>query len=47
MPGMRKPTTLPTVHSEAQAAWTAGWWQGKVVGFALGMAAAVLAGWLR
>ena len=43
---LHKPTPLPQ-SQEAQAAWTAGWWQGKVIGFALGMATAVLFGWLR
>ncbi len=43
---LHKPTPLPQ-SQEAQAAWTAGWWQGKVIGFALGMATAVLVGWLR
>ena len=43
---LHKPTPLPR-SQEAQAAWTVGWWQGKVIGFALGMATAVLFGWLR
>jgi hypothetical protein len=43
---LHKPTPLPQ-SQEAQAAWTVGWWQGKVIGFALGMATAVLFGWLR
>lgn len=43
---MHKPTPLPHPQ-EAQAAWTVGWWQGTVVGFTLGLAAAVLFGWLR
>ena len=45
---LRKPTVLPTVrHSNADAAWTAGWWYGKVTGFFLGVAFAVLVGWLK
>ena len=43
---LHKPAALPRMR-EAQAAWTAGWWQGKVTGFVLGLAAAVLLGWLR
>ena len=43
---LHKPTPLPQ-SQEAQAAWTVGWRQGKVIGFALGMATAVLFGWLR
>ncbi len=43
---LHKPTPLAK-SQEAQAAWTVGWWQGKVIGFALGMATAVLVGWLR
>lgn len=44
----RKPTPLPTVRTaDADAAWLAGWWQGKVVGIALGLGAAVLIGWLK
>ena len=34
-------------RGNADAAWLVGWWQGKVVGFVLGLAAAVLLGWLR
>ena len=34
-------------RGNADAAWLVGWWQGKVIGFALGMATAVLFGWLR
>ena len=30
---LHKPTPLPQ-SQEAQAAWTVGWWQGKVIGFA-------------
>lgn len=45
---LRKPTALPTLRSQtADAAWTTGWWQGIVIGICLGMAAAVLLGWLR
>lgn len=45
---MRKPAPLPTVGGgEVKAAWTAGWWHGQVIGFVLGMAAAVLLGWLK
>lgn len=47
-PQMRNPTALPTVRSQnADAAWTVGWWQGKVTGFFLGVAFAVLMGWLK
>ena len=43
-----KPTALPTLRSQnADAAWTVGWWQGKVTGFFLGVAFAVLMGWLK
>lgn len=41
------PTPLPTLHDAEQAAFRSGWWNGKVVGFVLGMATAVLLGWLR
>jgi len=34
-------------QGDTNAAWLVGWWQGKVVGFVLGLAAAVLLGWLR
>lgn len=34
-------------RGDANAAWLVGWWQGKLVGFVLGLAAAVLAGWLK
>lgn len=34
-------------RAEAKAAWVAGWWSGKLVGIVLGLAAAVLLGWLR
>lgn len=45
---LRKPTALPTLRSQnADAAWTTGWWQGKVTGFFLGVAFAVLMGWLK
>lgn len=44
---MQRPTPLPGVARDADAAWLVGWWQGKVVGVALGLAAAVLLGWLR
>lgn len=45
---LRKPNALPTLRSqEADAAWNAGWWHGKVIGFFLGLATAVLLGWLR
>lgn len=44
---MKRPTPLPTLQDAERAAWTAGWWNGKVVGFVLGMATAVLLGWLR
>lgn len=47
-PKMHKPTALPTLRSQdADAAWTVGWWQGKVTGFFLGMGFGVLMGWLR
>ena len=41
------PTPLPTLHDAEQAAFRSGWWNGMVVGFVLGMATAVLLGWLR
>ncbi len=44
---MRKPTPLPTLSTDADAAWLTGWWSGKVIGFALGLATAVLLGWLK
>ncbi len=45
---MRKPTALPTLRSQnADAAWTAGWWYGLVIGLFLGTAFAVLMGWLK
>lgn len=34
-------------RGNAHAAWVVGWWQGKLVGFVLGLGAAVLAGWLK
>lgn len=34
-------------QGNADAAWLVGWWQGKLVGFVLGLAIAVLAGWLK
>lgn len=34
-------------RADADAAWLVGWWQGKVVGFVLGMALAVLMGWAK
>ena len=34
-------------QAEAKAAWVAGWWHGKVIGFVLGLAAAVLLGWAK
>lgn len=34
-------------RGNAHAAWLVGWWQGKVVGFVLGLAAAVLLGLLK
>lgn len=37
----------PSMHDETRAAFTAGWWNGKLVGFVLGLATAVLLGWLR
>jgi hypothetical protein len=43
---LHKPTPLPRA-AETQAAWTTGWWQGSTTGFVLGLAAAVLLGWLR
>ena len=47
-PQMRKPTPLPQLQSgEAKAAWTAGWWHGQIIGFVLGLGAAVLLGWLK
>lgn len=39
--------TPATLHDAEQAAFRSGWWNGKVVGFVLGMATAVLLGWLR
>lgn len=43
-----KPAPLPTLRSQdSDAAWVAGWWQGTVTGFMLGLGAAVLLGWLR
>lgn len=44
---MRKPTHLPNLRTDADAAWLTGWWSGKVTGFLLGLAAAVLIGWLK
>lgn len=45
---MRKPTHLPGLQAtNADAAWRAGWWSGKVTGFMLGLGAAVLIGWLK
>ena len=46
-PRLGTPTPLPTLHDAEQAAFRTGWWNGKVVGFVLGMATAVLLGWLR
>ncbi len=46
-PRLGNPTRLPTLHDTERAAWTAGWWHGKVVGICLGMGAAVLLGWLK
>lgn len=46
-PRLGAPTPLPTLHDAEQAAFRSGWWNGKVVGFVLGMATAVLLGWLR
>jgi len=43
---LQKPAALPRV-AEAQAAWTTGWWQGSTIGFVLGLATAVLMGWLQ
>jgi predicted phage gp36 major capsid-like protein len=43
---LQKPAALPRV-AETQAAWTTGWWQGSTTGFVLGLAAAVLLGWLQ
>ena len=34
-------------HGNADAAWLVGWWQGKVVGFVLGLGVAVLLGWVQ
>ena len=31
-------------QGDTNAAWLVGWWQGKVVGFVLGLGAAVLLG---
>ena len=47
---LRAPAPLPRLHTadaEAKAAWVTGWWAGKVTGFVLGLAAAVLIGVLR
>lgn len=41
------PTPLPSLHDAERAAFRAGWWNGKVIGFALGLGTAVLMGWLR
>ena len=46
-PRMPSPSRLPCVGDEAKAAFASGWWHGKVVGFCLGLGAAVLLGWLR
>jgi hypothetical protein len=46
-PRLAPPTRLPSVADEAHAAWRTGWWQGKVIGICLGMALAVLLGWVR
>ena len=34
-------------RGNADAAWLVGWWQGKVVGFVLGLGTAVLLGWVQ
>lgn len=47
---LRAPAPLPrlrTTDTEANAAWVTGWWAGKVTGFVLGFAAAVLLGVVR
>ena len=44
------PAPLPrlrTTDADTKAAWLTGWWAGKVTGFVLGLAAAVLIGVLR
>lgn len=42
-----KPTPLPVVQQAAQREWAAGWYTGLPVGLVLGIAVAVLLGWLR
>ncbi len=34
-------------QGDTNAAWLVGWWQGKVVGFVLGLGTAVLLGWVQ
>ena len=34
-------------QGDTNAVWLVGWWQGKVVGFVLGLGAAVLLGWVQ
>lgn len=46
-PRMRTPTPLPSVADETAAAFRAGLSNGMVIGGVLGLALAVLAGWLR
>lgn len=41
------PTRLPCLEDTEKAAFTSGWWHGKVVGICLGLAIAVLIGLLK
>ena len=44
---MRKPTPLPRLRCPEQAAWTAGYWTGKVIGAVVGFGLAVLCGVIK
>lgn len=46
-PRLGAPSRIPTVQQAAQVEWAAGWWAGIVVGFVIGLGAAVLIGVLR